>query len=896
MRHRPSPHPTLTCLAQALGACALALAGTTVHALPGAGVVSSGNASISGNGGNALTVNQTSSSASINWQSFSIGAGESVRFVQPNSSAVAINRVLGTNPSQIFGQLSANGQVFLINPNGILFGPNASVNVGGLVASALDMTQANAATGQFQFGGTRGGAVENQGSITARDGGYVALLGNTVSNSGSITANLGTVSLAAGAAITLNLSADGLLQVAVDQAALNALVSNGGLIHADGGSVYLSAQAKDALLATVVNNTGVVQANSVGARNGRIYLDGGDSGVVSNAGVLQASGTTAGSTGGTIVATGDKVLIADNARLDATGVAGGGSIFVGGGWQGADPEIRQANKVYIAQSAVLDASATQNGQGGTVVAWSQVANAQSTTQVYGSLFARGGAQGGDGGNIETSGHWLDVAGIHASASAPLGKAGQWLLDPEDLTVVATPSTIVPLFGPITVFASGGGATQVQNTDIQTQLDAGTSVVLQTGPLTTGNGDITISASIAKTAGGYASLTLLANGNVVLGPGSTISSSSGALDVNMNAGGNVVFNSGSSISTNGGNVVATGTNFLNYAGAGAISTAGGRWIVYADSASTSVLTGLGSGNPDITGQTINSLAPTSLPPGNWYVFANAASTSTTGSSVQAGLGALATGSCGPGASALQCVQSSMDGLYGLGDTLFVSAGTSLDFQAPAQQVSGTTQGSQAQQSASGGAASGGSAASGAAAASAAGAALGSASLGGGSGVAGATPIPGAGASPGVTRLGSSGQSQAIKATLASGLRVRANGSARPQEVFLRGASRAYLVGSTRSGAMLVSGLNTVGKRSTMQVTVAPGDGFAMGLPADVLSKLVGKAANTTILATVNGGPLPNWLTFDAGAMRLQASEVPGSGLPVTVKLQGPGGATLEVRFQ
>ncbi len=210
------------------------------YAAPTGGVVSAGSASIAGGAGKT-TINQSSQNAAINWQSFSIGQGEAVQFVQPNSSSVALNRVLGSDPSSILGSLSANGKVFLVNPNGILFGKGAQVNVGGLVASTLNITDSDFMAGKYKFAGAGNGTILNQGSINA-DGGYVALLGANVSNEGVISARLGTVALAAGNAITLDVAGDGLLNVTVNQGAVNALAQNGGLIQADGGQVLLTAQ------------------------------------------------------------------------------------------------------------------------------------------------------------------------------------------------------------------------------------------------------------------------------------------------------------------------------------------------------------------------------------------------------------------------------------------------------------------------------------------------------------------------------------------------------------------------------------------------------------------------------------------------------------------------------
>ncbi|MDO8717712.1 MAG: filamentous hemagglutinin N-terminal domain-containing protein [Polaromonas sp.] len=289
--------------------------GASALAQPAGGVVSAGSATIGGTSGN-MTITQTTPNVAINWQSFGIKAGESVQFVQPGSSSVALNRVIGSDPSGIFGSLSSNGKVFLVNPNGILFGRGASVNVGGLVASTLAISDANFMANNYKFSGAGAGAVVNQGTINAADGGYVALLGANVSNQGVIAAKLGTVALAAGNAVTLDMAGDKLLNVTVDQGAVNALVENGGLIQADGGQVLMTTQAAGSLLANAVNNTGVVQARTlVTGENGTIKLLGGmENGTMNVAGTLDASAPNGGN-GGFIETSAAHVNIANDAKV-----------------------------------------------------------------------------------------------------------------------------------------------------------------------------------------------------------------------------------------------------------------------------------------------------------------------------------------------------------------------------------------------------------------------------------------------------------------------------------------------------------------------------------------------------------------------------------------------------
>ncbi|AAZ19629.1 possible heme-hemopexin-binding/utilization protein [Psychrobacter arcticus 273-4] len=299
-----------TLAASLLVACGSSL----VYAQPVGGVVSAGNANISSMPG-SMTINQTSQNVAINWQSFNIQSGESVNFVQPNSSSVALNRVLGSDPSSIMGNLSANGKVFLVNPNGVLFGKDATVNVGGLVASTLNITDADFMADNYKFSGTETGTVLNQGAINAADGGFVALLGANVSNQGVIAAKLGTVALAAGKAMTLDVAGDKLLNVVVNQDVVNALVENGGLIQADGGQVLMTSQTAGGLLANAVNNTGVIQAQTIQNVKGTIKLLAGmQNGSMLVAGTIDASAPNGGD-GGFIETSAATVRISDTAKI-----------------------------------------------------------------------------------------------------------------------------------------------------------------------------------------------------------------------------------------------------------------------------------------------------------------------------------------------------------------------------------------------------------------------------------------------------------------------------------------------------------------------------------------------------------------------------------------------------
>ena len=292
----------------------LAATAGAASALPTGGQVTSGSGHLTQRG-DTLTVTQQSQNLSLNWQTFNIGRQSTVDFVQPDASAIAVNRIADINGSQIFGHLDANGQVFLINPNGVLFGQGAQVNVGGLVASTLNVDDSTLGTGSLSFSGTGKGKVTNLGTINVTGGGYVALLANQVSNQGAIHAQLGSVALAGGNAVTLNFGGDKLVSVRVDQSALDALAQNGQLIEADGGNVWMTAGARDSLLASAVNNTGTIDAQTVQNQNGHIMLLGGmDAGTVTVGGTLDASAPSGGN-GGQIETSAANVNVANTAKI-----------------------------------------------------------------------------------------------------------------------------------------------------------------------------------------------------------------------------------------------------------------------------------------------------------------------------------------------------------------------------------------------------------------------------------------------------------------------------------------------------------------------------------------------------------------------------------------------------
>lgn len=285
-------------------------------ALPSGATVVSGDAGFqTSTDGRHMVIDQQSHKLITNWNEFSVRADERVSFHQPGQDAVALNRVIGRNGSDIQGRIDANGKVFLVNPNGVVFGKSAQVNVGGLVASTLDLADRDFLAGNYQFSGDSGATVSNAGSLQASEGGSIALLGARVSNDGVIQAQLGDVALGAGQGINLNFDGHGLLNLQVDKGSVDALAHNGGLIRADGGQVLMSARSADSLLKTVVNNQGTLEARTLRSAEGRIVLDGGEQGTVRVAGKQDAS-AIGGGNGGLVLNQGANVEIQRTAQVD----------------------------------------------------------------------------------------------------------------------------------------------------------------------------------------------------------------------------------------------------------------------------------------------------------------------------------------------------------------------------------------------------------------------------------------------------------------------------------------------------------------------------------------------------------------------------------------------------
>ena len=430
-----------------------------------------------------------SNGAIINWQDFSIAGGEIVQFIQNNSASAVLNRVISNIPSQIQGALNSNGRVFVINPNGILIGQSAQIDVAGFVASTLNISDQDFASGNYQFKGG-GGKLENRGFIATAKGGEVVLIAPTIENSGVIQSEDGQILLAAGQEVTLQSLSSADIAFRISASGNSAL--NLGQLLARNGTVRVFADS--------ITQSGTVSATrAVRGADGSITLEA-DSGI-NVSGNLDASGS--GVDGGTIHVLGDEVNIA-GATINASGESGG-EILIGGDYQGAG-SVRNAANTTIDASTKISADAGQNGDGGRVIVWSD-----GTTRSFAAITARGGSSSGDGGFVETSGKGVLEFGQPADVSAANGEAGTWLLDPEDIYI---------------------GESEAAS--ISDALNGGSNVEVKTSDEGDGEGNITVGADIEKTEGDEAvSLTLDAHNRVDVN--ASISSSAGPLSVNIKTG-------------------------------------------------------------------------------------------------------------------------------------------------------------------------------------------------------------------------------------------------------------------------------------------------------------------------------------------------------------------------
>ena len=628
-------------LAVALFSIGLAHAAPPVPTqLPTGGLVVAGQAAISQNNA-VMNVNQASNRAAIDWQTFNIGSQAQVNFNQPSASSAILNRVLDANPSQIFGNISSNGQVFLTNPSGVYFSPGSSANVGALTATTHSIGNADFMAGNLRFsrdGAT--GAVVNEGTLNADLNGYIALLAPEVRNHGVVFAQLGTVALAAGEVFELQFDGNRLSNIRVEASTIQALVDNGNAVEAPGGLIILSAQAANSLQGGVIRNTGRVEAAGLVNKGGVIRLEASDSidnsGLIragampaaqsgeidiaageftqSAAGELDVSGdeqggslqltvdtdlklsgrvdasaasgsggsikiSVAGETtieaavvdasgasqggrievaggaqpslpntpenpeqspktvailgnsqlrassqsgeGGEISLTGEQVGLFDATAIDVSGATGGGTVLVGGDYQGSNPDVANAKATYIAEDVVIRADATQAGDGGKVIVW-----ADEFTNYQGHISAQGGSEGGDGGFAEVSGKRTLAFDGTVDLTAAQGETGTLLLDPRNITIQSGGGTLT------TPFTATVDDSVVDTAALTTALSSA-NVTVSTGSDGTQDGNINVASDIGWFSN--KKLTLNAAGAITINADASIQNFTGSLEMTAGTG-------------------------------------------------------------------------------------------------------------------------------------------------------------------------------------------------------------------------------------------------------------------------------------------------------------------------------------------------------------------------
>ncbi|WP_052285885.1 MBG domain-containing protein [Azorhizobium caulinodans] len=556
-------------------------------ALPTSGSVVSGSAAISAPSATSVLITQTSRNAIINWGSFSVGAGNAVRF--ENGSGATLNRVTGLSPSQIDGSLSATGSVYLVNPNGITVGPTGQVTTGGsFIASTHDVSDADFnAGGAMTFRGSSTASVINYGSIGSL-GGDVVLIARKVENAGTLTAPNGTVGLAAGYEVLVRDAAlsDGKFVVKVgggdtEAKTTGVIKAAEAELKANGGNVY----------ALAGNTESLTKATGVASRGGRIFLTAGDGGNVTvtqklsaraaasngkaKGGEIRVSGGTVkvsgkldakgeGDAGGTIVVTGRDIQLAAGADLDASG-ATGGLVLVGGDYQGGYDATTKylAEDVPTAATTTVEAGASIRvdgtaGAGGRAVVWSD-----GTTRFDGTISAT--ATGiAAGGKVETSGHNLLLGdNVAISTLSEQGQTGVWLIDPYNVTISSSGSSnvLITVSGnPWSVEPTASGA-NLNSSTLNAYLSS-TNVAITTNGAGSEAGNITVNAAVTWSAA--TTLSLLADastGGVFINANISGSNANSGLVLSAGAGG---------ISQAGGAVIQAGTLTATAANGGSVT--------------------------------------------------------------------------------------------------------------------------------------------------------------------------------------------------------------------------------------------------------------------------------------------------------------------------------------
>ena len=470
--------------------------------LPTGGVAVHGGATFNTSQPNRLTVTTTNGAgnnhSAINWNSFSIGSGNTTNFVQPSSGSLSINRVVTNTPSQLFGTLSSNGKLVLVNQSGIAVGAGAVVDTAGFTASALAMSEADAIAGRLRFGGGSSTSLTVDGNIIARGGDVVLIAPNIdVAKSAVVESQGGSVVLAAGQSVEV--TGRGMEGITLQVQAPTDQAINLGTLKGDAVGIF----------AGTLKHSGMIQAVRVNREGGKVVLRAQGDAFVHGQGQINA--VSSSGKGGSVDVLGDRVAVMDEALIDVSGQQGGGTIRMGGDFQGKNSAVPNANMTFLGRDATLKADAVDAGNGGRVIVW-----ADQQTQGYGTISARGGAQSGDGGFVEVSGKNKLAFAARVNTLAPKGKAGTLLLDPLDIEIIASGTV---LLNQVDQFADiPGTIAQVSPSLISA---SATNVVLQA------NRDITFNSPVSMANPGVG-LTAQAGQFIIVSPGASITTRGGVV--------------------------------------------------------------------------------------------------------------------------------------------------------------------------------------------------------------------------------------------------------------------------------------------------------------------------------------------------------------------------------
>lgn len=475
-----------------------------VYAAPNGANVVHGNVNISQSGSNTI-INQNTDKAIINWNSFDVNKGENVLFNQNSSSSIILNRVTNGLPTSIFGNISANGNVFILNQAGVLVGNGASINTNSFLAGAANINDNDFIAGKYNFYGAQGNVINN-GSIKVQDGGYAVLMGKNVENNGLISAKLGKIYLSSGETFRMDMSGNDLIGVEVEKGITDAYISNTGHIQAEGGTIIMTAKNASDVIRQAVNNTGVIDASSISYKGGKVIL-GAENGQVINDGEINVSSKS--DEGGSI-------------ELKAEHIINNGLVYANG-LNGGLINMLSSDLLKVGSSSIIQANSFGFGNGGNIKLISQ-----KRAESHKGALIEAGSIYGNGGFIELSGYDSVYAFGNFNTKSLYGVYGQFLLDPSNMFI----GNYSNLADNENNQVSSDGNTYIDITWLNNMLNT-SNVSLQTLQ-GNGLGDITLNAGVTLT--GTNGLTLDAANNISL-----LGNIDGLSALTLNAGGSITGN-------------------------------------------------------------------------------------------------------------------------------------------------------------------------------------------------------------------------------------------------------------------------------------------------------------------------------------------------------------------